>query len=327
MSRASSFAVFAVAAVAAVAGCSALAAPAAPAPRVTDLTPAAPAPSPDPMTEASLVADLAWLAAPERAGRGSTSPDARATARWLAGELRAAGYAPVEQPIPDVPGQVNVIAAAPAPASSSSPAAAASPAVLVVAHYDHLGVRNGAIHPGADDNASGVAVALAVARDLRRRPVSGHVVFLFTGAEEIGLRGARAFAAAPSPPLAELRAVYNLDMVGRELLSDTGAPQLAAVGLAADPDLTGAALDAAAGAGLTLAPAPAGLLSAIGQANRSDDWVFRDAGVFAVHFSTGLGDDYHAPGDTPDKVSRPQLLRVARFLGDLLQRTSRTPGR
>lgn len=267
------------------------------------------------MSDASVAADLAWLTAPERAGRGSTSPEARATARWLAGELRAAGYAAIEQPIPSVPDQVNVIAELAAPA--------AAPAVIVVAHYDHLGVRSGAIHPGADDNASGVAVALAVARDLQRRPGSGRVVLLFTGAEEIGLRGARAFVAAPSVPLAEIRAVYNLDMVGREVRADADPPQLAGVGLSADPAATDAALDAAGEAGLALVPVPAGLLPAVGQAHRSDDWAFRDAGVFAVHFSTGLGDDYHAPGDTLDKVSRPQVLRVARFLRVLVDRTAR----
>jgi Zn-dependent M28 family amino/carboxypeptidase len=284
----------------------------------------APAAAREPMSEASLAADLAWLTAPERAGRGSITPEARATARWIAGELRAAGYTPIEQPIPDVPGQVNVIAELATAATHSAPA------VLIVAHYDHLGVIRGAIHPGADDNASGVAVALAVARELARRPVAGpaaggaprRVVWLFTGAEEIGLRGARAFVAAPTLPLGEIRAVYNLDMVGRELAPDD-APQLAAVGLPGDAAVTDAALDAAGEAGLMLAPVPAGVLRIGRQTHRTDDWAFRDAGVHAVHFSTGLGDDYHSPRDTLDKVSRTQLLRTARFLRALVDRTAR----
>jgi Zn-dependent M28 family amino/carboxypeptidase len=285
---------------------------------------AATVPAREPMSEASLAADLAWLTAPERAGRGSTTPEARATARWIAGELRAAGYTPIEQPIPDVPGQVNVIA------ELAAAATAHALAVIVVAHYDHLGVIRGAIHPGADDNASGVAVALAIARELRRPPISGRnsggaggrVLWLFTGAEEIGLRGARAFVAAPTLPLGEIRAVYNLDMVGRELAPD-GAPQLAAVGLPGDAAVTDAALDAAGEAGLMLAPVPARVLRIGGQTHRTDDWAFRDAGIHAVHFSTGLGDDYHSPRDTLDKVSRPQLLRTARFLRALVDRTAR----
>ena len=151
---------------------------------------------------------------------------------------------------------------------------------------------------------------------------SGRVVWLFTGAEELGLRGARAFVAAASPPLAEIRAVYNLDMVGRDVRAGADPPQLAGVGLPADPRVTDAALAAAGEVGISLVPVRAGLLPALGQANRSDDWAFRDAGVFAVHFSTGLGEDYHAPGDTLDKVSRPQVLRVARFLRALIDRTA-----
>ncbi len=289
------------------------------------------------MSEASLAADLAWLTAPERAGRGSTTAEARATARWIASELRAAGYAPIEQPIPDAPGQVNVIAelalsAPPAATNAVAAPAGHARAVIVVAHYDHLGVRGGAVHPGADVNACGVAVALAVARDLRRRSISGRagepggrVLWLFSGAEEIGLRGARAFVAAPPLPLGEVRAVYNLDMVGRDLATSgtPQPPQLIAVGLPGDPGISDAAHEAAEQAQLTLIPMRLGFLQAARQAHRSDDWVFRDAGVFAVHFSTGPHDDYHSPGDTPDKVSRSQVLRVARFLRALVERTAR----
>jgi Zn-dependent M28 family amino/carboxypeptidase len=172
-----------------------------------------------------------------------------------------------------------------------------------------------------------VAVALAVARDLRRRPVSGRVVWLFTGAEEIGLRGARAFVAAPTLPLDEVRAVYNLDMVGRNFFESTAnrEAELAAVGLPADPALAEAAREAAGEAGLSLVAVRPGLLEIVGEAHRSDDWVFRDAGVLAIHFSTGLNDDYHSPRDTLDKVSRPQLVRIARFLRALVERTAVDP--
>ena len=292
--------------------------PPAPAPTPT-ATPATP-PARDPLSEASLVADLAWLTAPERAGRGSTTAEARATARWIADELRAAGYAPIEQPIPGAPGQVNVIAE-----HAAAPASARAPAVIVAAHYDHLGTIKGQVHAGADDNASGVAVALAVARDLKQRPLpAGRVILLFTGAEEIGLRGARAFVAAPILPLDEIRAVYNLDMVGRNFFESTAnrEAELAAVGLPSDPAIAEAAREAAALAGLSLLAVRPGWLKVVGEAHRSDDWVFRDAGVHAVHFSTGMNDDYHTPRDTLDRVSRPQVVRVARFLRGLLDRTA-----
>lgn len=273
-------------------------------------------PARDPMSEASLVADLQWLTHRDRSGRGSRSGDARITARWLADELTAAGYTPVLQPIDSVPGQSNVIAEL-GPKTGK--------AIVVVAHYDHLGVVGGAMHPGADDNASGVVVALAVARELRRAP-SARVVFLFTGAEEEGLAGAKAYLAAPSVPVAEIRAVYNLDMVGRNFFASSvnEEAKLAAVGLSDDPDLSDIATTAATEAGLSLLSVRPGFLKMVGEARRTDDWIFRDAGVLAIHFSTGLNDDYHRPTDTEDKVSRPQLVRMAKFVRGLVIRTTDT---
>ena len=284
-------------------------------PRQETLTPEIPAQiSRDPLSEASLVADVTWLADPARAGRGSQSVEAQATARWIADELRAAGYEPFTQPIPSVPGQVNVIADHGAPDASG---------VIVMAHYDHVGVIGGKLHPGADDNASGVAVALAVARAIRKSPVAGRVMFVFTGAEEIGLDGAEAFAAAPAMPFDQIRALYNLDMVGRHFFASTVDQDatLAAVGLPGNPDVFAAASDAATAVGLNLIPVRPGLVKVLGEDRRSDDWIFRDHGVYAIHFSTGLNDQYHTPDDTLARLSRPQLVRVAKFLHRLVVAT------
>ncbi|MBS1122043.1 MAG: peptidase [Deltaproteobacteria bacterium] len=274
----------------------------------------------EPLSEASLVADLTWLTDPARAGRGSRSPEAQLTARWIAGELATAGFTPILQPIGDAPGQVNVIAQLGSPTAD---------AVIVMAHYDHLGVIHGETYAGADDNASGVVVALAVARDLARTVgapgLPGRVIFLFTGAEEIGLAGARAYVDAPTVPLHQIRAVYNLDMVGRNLFASAGNEEakLAAVGLAEQPEIFDLATQSSSEAGLSLLPVRAGALQILGEARRSDDWIFRDHGVFAVDFSSGINDDYHRPTDTLDKVSRPQLVRMAKFLRLLVERTAR----
>jgi Zn-dependent M28 family amino/carboxypeptidase len=246
-----------------------------------------------------------------RAGRGSYSPEARATAAWLVEQLKPAGYRVELQPIGD--DQSNVIAQL----------GTSGPTVFVVAHYDHLGKQNGAIHPGANDNASGVAVALAVARSLAG--TQHRVVFLFTGAEEEGLVGARAYVRSPMVPLAEIRAVFNLDMVGRNWFESTvnEPAKLAGVGLPGDPAIEQHAMAAAEAAGLTLISVEPSMLAIIGQSDRTDDWPFRDAGVFAVHFSTGLTDDYHRPNDTPDKLVPAQLVRTARFLRELVLRSAR----
>jgi hypothetical protein len=270
---------------------------------------------PAPLSEASIVADVAWLTAPERRGRGSLSPDARGVARWIEHELVAAGYTPMIQPIKNAPEQVNVIAV--------HAGSGAGPSVLVTAHYDHLGAVDGVVHTGADDNASGVAVALAAARDVVGADLEGEVVFVFTGAEEIGLYGAIAYADAPVRPLADVRLAINLDMVGRRLFESAidrdGA--LGAIGL--DGEFVAVAEAAASVAELELLTATPTMVRWIGQDWRSDDWVFRDRGVRAVHLSTGLHDDYHQRTDTVDKLSRPQLVRIARFLRELVGAVAR----
>jgi hypothetical protein len=87
--------------------------------------------------------------------------------------------------------------------------------IVVTAHYDHLGVRNGEIYVGADDNASGTAGLLALADYFNRNRPRHSIIFAALDAEEGGLRGARAFVA--TPPVARQAIVLNvnMDMVGR----------------------------------------------------------------------------------------------------------------
>lgn len=292
-----------------------------PRPAVHDAAPIVTDP-PDPLTETSIFADVEWLTAPARAGRGSRSDDAIETAAWLVDELTEIGYAPTTQPIDSVPGQVNVIAIHPA----RDPDA---PTVLVSAHYDHLGVVDGATYPGADDNASGVAAMLAVARDVAsRRDVDGRVVFLFTGAEELGLNGAYAYTAAPVVPLADTALAINLDMVGRRFFESAAGgadATLGAIGLGEDDPRFVAARTLAADAGLDLLEIAPELIALVGEDFRSDDWVFRAAGVTAVDLSTGMHPDYHQPTDTPEHLDRAQLVRVARFLRGFVAAMAKAP--
>jgi hypothetical protein len=291
----------------AVAACGA---PPRPPPAPPPVTPVAPR---DVLSAAALLADVAWLTDERRAGRGVGAGTA-ATARWLEAELVAAGLEVRSQPLPSPAGERNVIAIWPG-------RGAAADAVVVVAHYDHLGVVDGRLYPGADDNASGVAVALAAARELgRRRHLARPIVFLFAAAEEIGLHGAHAYAAEPVWPLERTRAVVNLDMVGRrffELAVDRDAA-VGAVGLGDDPALAAAAERAAAAVGVALVRASPALLLAIGQAYRGDDWALRREGLPALHLSTGLHDDYHRPTDTTARLVPAQLERVARLVSAIL---------
>ncbi len=87
--------------------------------------------------------------------------------------------------------------------------------IVVTAHYDHVGVRDGVIFNGADDNASGTAALLALAEALRREPPEHSIIIAALDAEESSLRGARAFLADPPAPRVSIVANLNMDMLAR----------------------------------------------------------------------------------------------------------------
>jgi aminopeptidase N len=263
----------------------------------------------DPLAADSLMADVLRLCAPALAGRGSYQRGGEAAADYMAASLAAAGLEVVRQPIL---GRVdNVIGI-----KRGGP-----DAILVSAHYDHLGVDDtGRVYPGADDNASGAAVLLGLARAAARRQYRHTVLFVSFGAEEAGLVGSGVYVAHPTWPLDRTRAVINFDMVGRNFFEwGSGRSAAAAiVGLETRPDLLGVARRAARGAGLDLVPVPAALVELFGFEDRTDDWWFRRRGVLSIHMSTSLHDDYHQPTDTADRLVPAQLERVARTAAGLL---------
>jgi hypothetical protein len=87
--------------------------------------------------------------------------------------------------------------------------------IVVTAHYDHEGIRNGQVYNGADDNASGAGALVEIARQLIARPPENSVLIVAFDGEERGLLGARAFVAAPPVPVSAMIMNVNMDMVGR----------------------------------------------------------------------------------------------------------------
>jgi hypothetical protein len=88
--------------------------------------------------------------------------------------------------------------------------------IVVSAHYDHIGVRNGVTYNGADDNASGAAALFSVAEYFVKNPPAHSLIFVAFDAEESGLRGARAFVAKPPVDASALLIDLNMDMIGRD---------------------------------------------------------------------------------------------------------------
>lgn len=198
--------------------------------------------------------------------------------------------------------------------------------IVLSAHYDHLGVRDGAVYNGADDNASGVAAMLAVARDLKARPPEHSVLIVAFDAEEGGLRGARVFVASPPVPLKSVLLNVNLDMVSR---SDKG--ELYAAGTHQNPRLR-PVLEAVA------ARAPVRLLFGHDRPELGpDDWTllsdhaaFVQAGVPFVYFGVEDHPGYHKPGDdfaaiTPDFFvgATQTIIAAVRALDAAPERLSR----
>ena len=176
----------------------------------------------------------------------------------------------------------------------------AGEAVVIGAHYDHLGVVGGALYPGADDNASGTAVVMGLARAFAAAgPRDRTLVFALFGGEEIGLLGSGHYVREPIVPLAQTVAMLNFDMVGR-LRDGT----LTVGGVESGTGLRPIVGDAARALGLnaTLRDLPFA---------PSDHSRFYDAGAPVLFFHTGTHADYHRPGDTSDKIDAGGLAQIA----------------
>jgi hypothetical protein len=188
--------------------------------------------------------------------------------------------------------------------------------IVLSAHFDHLGVKDEVLYPGADDNATGVAMLLEVAEYFA---LCGHrprrtLVFAFFDQEEAGLLGSRYFAAHPPLPLTDLKAFLTADMLGRSMggvmneyvfvLGSENSPRLRKLVTEVKPEKE-----------LTVARIGVDIIG-----TRSDYGPFRDKKVPFLFFSTGEHRDYHQPSDTPEKVDYTRLRRIACWIRDLTAR-------
>ena len=197
--------------------------------------------------------------------------------------------------------------------------------VVVGAHYDHLGAggfgaldpdSTGRVHNGADDNASGTAALLEIARRLAPRRPARTIVFVAFSGEELGTIGSSYFVQHPVPqPADSIYAMLNLDMVGR-----LRNARLAAMGAATAAEFP-ALLD-------SLNTPPRFDLRASGDGwGPSDHAVFFAARRPVLHFFTDLHDDYHRATDDWDKINAGGIAQVAEFVADLAWALANRPGR
>lgn len=256
------------------------------------------------------------LASEARRGRKSGTPEARQAAESIAEWMREAGLRPVGSDgflLPFTSGRLQGVNVA--GILEGTDPGLRHEIVVVCAHHDHLGVTEQGIHNGADDNASGVALLLELARAAAYLPRKRTLLFVSFDAEELGLLGSRAFIRAGPFAPGSFAALICLDLVGGDFYPGDSCG-LYALGAESSPELD-ALIRTEAAAEVALQVKPIGIyaIEPMGAIfPRSDYASFRAAGVPFVFFSTGTPWYYHTPEDSPDRINYEKLLGNARFI-------------
>jgi hypothetical protein len=199
--------------------------------------------------------------------------------------------------------------------------------VIIGAHYDHLGRGNfdslapsqiGQIHPGADDNASGTAGVLELARLLapQKGQLRRGILFMSFAGEELGLLGSAEWVKNPTRPLDKAVAMLNMDMIGR--IKDD---KVYIGGVGTGSTLKAAVEQAAEKSGFKIEYSASGYSS-------SDHTSFVTKKIPVLFFFSGLHSDYHKPSDTWEKidpVAATRLLAVVGMTGELLADAEERP--
>ena len=282
-------------------------------------TPAAPQPS---AMHAQLLEDVRILSADDMQGRDTGAPGGEMARTYIVGRLEALGVAAPAmgrlQPWemqgrtregPKTFNGVNILGVIPGTRVTDR-------YIVVTAHYDHVGVSEGQIYNGADDNASGVATMLALAADLKREAPEHSVLIVGLDGEERGLLGARHFVEAPPVPLESIAMNLNFDMTAR---AETDG-KLWVTGTYQHPNFRPL---------LEVLPANGAVALAFGkdtpQDTGEDNWVnssdhaaFHRAQVPFLYLGVNYHPDYHRPSDdfgtiTPSVFISATELSIASF--------------
>ncbi len=185
--------------------------------------------------------------------------------------------------------------------------------ILVSAHYDHVGVQGGEIHNGADDNGSGTCGLLALAEALTHYgPMRRSVMLIWVSGEEKGLWGSKAWSEQPwLPDGCRAVANINIDMIGRN------APDklLITPTKKREEDYNGLVRMAESLCSLEGFPS---LGSADQYYTRSDQANFAKLGIPVTFLFSDVHEDYHQPGDDPEKIDYDKVRRVVRLVMRML---------
>jgi hypothetical protein len=285
---------------------------------------------------ADLRADVAWLSADAREGRATGSPGFEAAAGFVTRRYRELGILPA-------PGMTDYLqryharsartrGAEPTTVAASNVVAfipgrdpaLADEVIVLGAHLDHLGRSTvGALDPGAgnairngaDDNASGSAVVLELARRLRAAPTRRSILLVHFSGEELGLLGSTHFVEHSPVPLERVQAMLYFDMVGR-LNND----RLIIYGVGTAAELPGLIDSVSVGTGFVVNQVPDGI-------GPSDHAAFHTRDVPVLHFFTDIHADYHRASDDVERINANGMWRVAGLAEQLTRALGDRPGK
>ena len=273
---------------------------------------------------ARLMRDVATLASPSFEGRQTGTPGGLKAREWIAQQFASMRLTPVNdaafmQTFTIAPSNVRDTRPGSRSSRAEYPAAnivgrvagsdSRGTTIVITAHYDHEGIRDGVLYPGADDNASGVAALLAAARHFTMTQPRHPLVFAALDGEELGQHGAKALIASNLLPRGRIGLNINLDMVSR-----SNAHEIYAAGTFYSPWQIPILQDVQARTSVKILfghDRPAHLGGGLEDwTHSSDHGPFHDAGVPFVYFGVEDHSDYHKPTDTADRFDR-------RFFGDV----------
>jgi len=288
------------------------------------------------IAEKKLQKHVSYLASDKLKGRGTGTEEERKAAKYIAKQFKKIGLVPkgdngtylynfTFKKSSDPHGGV----AENAPQVNSQNVAAyldngAANTIIIGAHYDHLGLGNdhnslevnpaGKIHNGADDNASGTAGVIELARHFAQNGIKEQNNFLFLcfSGEELGLVGSKKYADAPTIDFSKVNFMINMDMIGR--LNAEKRLVVGGVGTAPDfvPTVTGLKGD------LSIKLDSAGI-------GPSDHTSFYLKNIPVLFFFTGQHSDYHKPSDDVDKVNFSGEKQVLEFAVRVIESLDKKP--
>lgn len=278
-----------------------------------------------PVKEVSMKDDVYFLADDKLEGRETGTPTERESANYLAERFESMGIEPkgtngylqdftfkpkthphgeatfVDGKVDSTITGVNVVAYIDNKAENT---------VIIGAHYDHLGHgiegtlhrgEMGAIHNGADDNASGVAVMMNLAGKLKEKNTNNNYLFISFSGEEMGLLGSNYYVKNPTIDTKKVNYMINMDMVGR--LNEERA--IAIYGVGTSPKFSQALF--ANNKDFKLTEKESGV-------GPSDHTSFYLADMPVLHFFTGQHEDYHRPSDDAEKLNYVGMEDISEYI-------------